>query len=72
MKEVIKKIKFSIPFQNMRISLAFLAFVLGTAFGRPQFGGYFDQTEEVDTFERLPGGGFIEDEKIFRSEMELQ
>ena len=58
----------------MKISLAVLALVLGTAFGRPQFGGNFGgnfgggfgQTQEVDTFQRLPGGGFIEDEKDFR------
>ena len=85
----------------MKISLAVLALVLGTALGRPQFGGNFGnfgvgnfvvgnfgggnfgggnfgggnfgnfgggfgQTQEVDTFQRLPGGGFIEDEKIIR------
>ncbi len=35
-------------------------------YGGGNFGGGNGGAYEVDTFQRLPGGGFIEDEKITR------
>jgi hypothetical protein len=65
-----------------KLSITVLALVFGMAVALPQGfgggnfggggfggnfgGGSFGGTQEVDTFERLPGGGFIEDEKIIR------
>ena len=56
-------------------SIIVLALVLGVAVALPQnfgnfgggnFGGGFGGNQEVETFESLPGGGFIEDDQTIR------
>jgi hypothetical protein len=60
-----------------KLSIVVLALVLGVAVALPQnfgsfgggsFGGGFGSggTQEVESFQRLPGGGFIEDDKTTR------